>query len=141
MAQAHQITTPQKSQIRKDLEDHVSLRAVAKKWGLNRNSIRHIRDASDDRTKKGTGRPQLLSTATMKTIEQYIDLNWQTATQPWETLIDVFGLTCSLSTFRRAMHRHGLGHYIAARTPLRTRVQRDNRHLWGARHQNDPDES
>ena len=129
MARAHQITTPQKSQIRQDLEDGVSLRAVARKWGLNRNAVRYIRDASNDRTKTSTGRPRLVLTTTMKAIERYIDLNWQTATQPWQTLMNVFSLTCSLSTFRRAMHRHGLGRYIAARTSLRTQVQRNNRHL------------
>ena len=117
------------------LEEGASLRAVARKWNLNRNAVRYIRDASNNRTKKSTGRPPLLSTATMDAIERYIELNWHTATQPWETLMDVFSLTCSLSTFR------GLGRYIVARTPLRTQIQRNNRHLWGARHYNDSDES
>ena len=141
MARAHQITTPQKSRIRQDLENGASLKSVARKWNLNRASVRYIRDASDDRARKSTGRPCLLSKETMKAIERYIEFNWHTATQPWETLMSVFGITCNPSTFRRAMHWHGLGRYIVVRTPLRTRVQRNNRHLWGARYQNNSDDS
>jgi hypothetical protein len=54
--------------------------------------------------------------------------------------MNIFNITYSPSTFRKAMHRHGLGRYIAPRTPLRTQVQRNNRHFWGARHQNDSDD-
>ena len=140
MARAHQITTPQKSRIRQDLEAGASLKSVARKWQWARSSVAYIRDSSNNRTKKRRGRPRLISATTMKAIERYINLNWHTATEPWEKFMHTFGLTCSESTFRRAMHRHGLGRYIAARTPLRTRTQRNRRHLWGAKHQNDSDE-
>ena len=131
---AHSVRTPEKSRIRKDLEDGLSIRAVAKRWNLARSSITHIRDTATDRTAKSSGRPPLLSHNLLQRIERYVDLNWHTRTKSWPDLMREFNLTCSYRTFQSAMHKHGLGRYIAGKTPLRTRTQRNNRHLWGARH-------
>ena len=90
-----------------------------------------------DRTRKAPGPSYLLDEDTIRRITRYIDLNWHTACKPWEELLRDFGLRCSVSTLKRALHRAGYGRYIAARAPLRTRKQRLRRTQWAAQHRRD----
>jgi transposase len=135
--QYHSLSTPQKSRIRQDLDDGRGVRATARKWKLSHSSVIHIHDSTTDRTLKPPGRPQLLDQNTLDAMKRYIDLNWHTACKPWHELLRDFGLSCSVQTLRRALHREGYGRYIAARAPLRTRKQKQRRFEWAAQHKQD----
>jgi hypothetical protein len=104
---------------------------------MSHSSIVHIRDTMTDRTVKPPGRPSTIPLDTLEAIKRYVDLNWHTACKPWQEILRDFGLSCSVQTLRRALHREGYGSYIAARAPLRTRKQRQRRTEWAAQHLHD----